>query len=37
MDKGRVVAEGSLQCLLKDSPVFNELWEHQMRQGEQAG
>ncbi|MCU0381446.1 MAG: ABC transporter ATP-binding protein/permease [Chitinophagaceae bacterium] len=37
MDKGRVVAEGSLQALLKDSPVFHELWEHQMRQGEQAG
>jgi ABC-type bacteriocin/lantibiotic exporter with double-glycine peptidase domain len=29
MDKGRIVAEGSLGQLLKDSHYFRELWEHQ--------
>lgn len=29
MDKGRIVAEGSLETLLSGSPVFQSLWKHQ--------
>jgi ABC-type multidrug transport system fused ATPase/permease subunit len=29
MEKGRIIAEGSLQDLLEQSPGFRELWRHQ--------
>jgi ATP-binding cassette subfamily B protein len=29
MDQGRVVAEGTFEALLKHSPAFQELWNHQ--------
>jgi ABC-type multidrug transport system fused ATPase/permease subunit len=29
MEKGRFVAEGSLQKLLDNSPEFQDLWQHQ--------
>jgi ABC-type multidrug transport system fused ATPase/permease subunit len=29
MENGRIIAEGSLQNLLDNSPEFRELWQHQ--------
>lgn len=32
LDKGRIVAEGSFEHLLNDSPAFQKMWEHQQSQ-----